>query len=93
MLKIFRCQEEHRNILETSRTNEKSLPERLGGFTMLLAELFLQVQVGGGSIKILGQGLLDLLELTLSCEIDSRIKHVCQIFKVRFKTQIISESL
>lgn len=52
---------------------------------MLLAELFLQVQVGGCSIKILGQALLDLLEITLSCEIDSRIKHVCQIFKVSSK--------
>lgn len=49
---------------------------------MLLAELFLQLQIENKSINILGTGLMEILQHLLNCENDGSVKCVCQILKV-----------
>lgn len=56
---------------------------RIQGFGTLLAELFLQIQVGEKIISAIGLGLLKILQIILKNETEKGVKSVCQILKVR----------
>ena len=60
-------------------------PERLRGYILFMAELFMQLEVGkvyGERVFILGRELLEALVLLLSEPSSENIKCVCQVLKV-----------
>ncbi|KAK6639802.1 hypothetical protein RUM43_008077 [Polyplax serrata] len=82
---LKRCQEEHAGFIENAYSNDVNFVNRVQGFGMLLAELFLQIQIGEKSIPPLGVGLLKILQIILKNETEKGVKSVCQILKLTGK--------
>ncbi|KAL0276858.1 UNVERIFIED_CONTAM: hypothetical protein PYX00_004332 [Menopon gallinae] len=73
--------------------NDPGYINRICGFGLILAELFLQIQIEEKCIVVLGEGLLNILQIILNSESEKSIKCVCQVLKLTgVKLEEISES-